>query len=354
MGSSKRKLKVAVLMGGISSERDISLSTGKQILESLDRDKYEPLGVDAALMLTEVRTHQKSAGTSVEAVTEARNALLAADKLASVADIAIPGSGRRPDVAIIALHGKYGEDGTIQGMLELLGIPYTGSGVLASALAMDKSMAKKVLAGEGISVPDSVDFACNNGTWNTDAVATAVADLCYPVIVKPSRQGSTIGMTKVNDPDELNNAIKEAVAYDTRIVVERFITGTEITVSVLGNDKPYALPVVEIVPKKGFYDYEAKYTPGATDEIVPARIGEVCTARAQQIAVAAHKSLGCRGMSRVDMMSDHAGLHVLEVNTIPGMTPTSLLPTAAEAAGISFDKLLDILIELALEESYGS
>ena len=286
----------------------------------------------------------------IEAVTEACKALLAGDKLASVADIATPDSDCRPDVAVIALHGKYGEDGTIQGLLELLGIPYTGSGVLASALAMDKSMAKKVLAGEGIPVPDSVDFVCNNGTWNIEVVTAAVADLAYPVIVKPSRQGSTIGMTKVNDPDELNNAIKEAVAYDTCIVVEKFITGTEITVGVLGNDKPYALPVVEIVPKKGFYDYEAKYTPRATEEIVPARIGEDCTAQAQRLALAAHKSLGCRGMSRTDMMCDQVGLHVFEVNTIPGMTPTSLLPRAAEAAGISFDRLLDILIELALEE----
>jgi D-alanine-D-alanine ligase len=350
MGSLNRKLKVAVLMGGISSERDISLSTGKQILEALDRDKYEPFGVDAALMLGSGRTRQKSAGTRIEAVAQASEALTGSDSLASVARIAIPETSMRPDVAVIALHGKYGEDGTIQGMLELLGIPYTGSGVLASALAMDKSMAKRVLAAEGIPVPRSVDFTCSNGAWDNVSITQAVAGVGYPVIVKPSRQGSTIGMTKVNAPDELNNAINEAVAYDTRILVESFIEGTELTVSVLGNDEPFALPVIEIVPKKGSYDYEAKYTPGATDEIVPARISERDERLARDTALAAHKALSCRGMSRVDLISGSTRMYVLEVNTIPGMTPTSLLPRAAEAAGISFGRLLDMLIEYALEE----
>ncbi|OFX14537.1 MAG: hypothetical protein A2Z18_02935 [Armatimonadetes bacterium RBG_16_58_9] len=337
-------------MGGISSERDISLVTGKQILDALDRDKYEPFGVDAALMLGSGRTRQKSAGTEIEAVSQTREALLGSDKLASVARIAIPDTNMRTDVAVIALHGKYGEDGTIQGMLELLGIPYTGSGVLASALAMDKSMAKRVLAGEGIPVPPSVDFTCGNGTWNMDSVARAVAEMGYPVVVKPSRQGSTIGMTKVNAPDELNNAIKEAVGYDTRILVESFIKGTELTVGVLGSDEPFALPVIEIVPKKGFYDYEAKYTPGATDKILPARISEQDASLAREISLSAHRALDCRGMSRVDLISGSAGMYVLEVNTIPGLTPTSLLPRAAEAAGISFGRLLDMLIEYALED----
>ena len=346
----QKKTRVAVVMGGISSERDVSLSTGKQILDSLDRDKYEPIGVDAALMLGGGRMLQKGAVTEVAAVTQARDALSGTDKLASVSDIAAPTSRLRPDVVIIACHGKYGEDGTIQGMLELLGIPYTGSGVLASALAMDKSMAKKVLAADGIPVPKSVDFACKNGTWDVNFVAEAVADMGYPAIVKPSRQGSTIGMTKVNAPDELNHAVKEAAGYDSLIVVEKFIAGTELTVSVLGNDKPFALPVIEIVPEKGFYDYEAKYTPGATAEIVPARISRQDAARARELALASHISLGCRGMSRVDMISDYGNMYVLEVNTIPGMTPTSLLPRAAEAAGIPFSKLLDLLIGFALEE----
>lgn len=345
MVTSGGKLKVAVLMGGLSAERDISLSTGRQILERLDKSTYEAFAVDAALMPGSNLVHERGAGVEIWAVSEARQALDEMGGLASVTDMV----EKRPDVVVIALHGKYGEDGTVQGMLELLGIPYTGSGVLASSLAMDKSMAKKVLAADGIPVPHSVDFSLS-GEWDREAIAADVAALGYPVIVKPSRQGSTIGMTKVECPRELNNAIKEAAAYDSRIVIEKFITGMELTVGVLGNDAPYALPVVEIVPVTGFYDYEAKYTPGATEEIVPARISDELTNRAQDIAVKAHKALGCCGMCRVDMMLSGDGFSVLEVNTIPGMTPTSLLPRAAEAAGISFGELLDRLIGYALEE----
>mgnify|MGYP005837216953 CR=1 FL=1 len=344
------KVRVAVLMGGISSERDISLSTGRQILESLDRNRYEVVGVDAALLPGSSRSLAKGSSATVDAVAQARQALERGDSLVSVEQIARTDGPLRPDVVLIALHGKYGEDGAIQGFLDLLGIPYTGSGVLASALAMDKSMAKKVLAADGVLVPPSVDFVCRNGRWDEQSVRAGVAKLGYPVIVKPSRQGSTIGMTKVSDPDGLNAAIREAVGYDRQIIVEKFLTGTELTVGVLGNDDPFALPVVEIVPAKGFYDYEAKYTPGATEEIVPARISPEATAEAQRVGLAAHTSLGCRGVSRVDIIYAAGKMYVLEVNTIPGMTPTSLLPRAAAAAGISFGRLLDMLIDFALEE----
>lgn len=350
MVTGGRKLRVAVLMGGLSAERNVSLSTGRQILEALDRDRYDVIGVDAALIAGTALKALKGSNQEVQAVAEAGKAVQQGHKLVSVQHIADSDSRRRPDVAIIALHGKYGEDGTMQGLLELLGIPYTGSGVLASALAMDKSMAKKVLAADGIPVPPSVDFVCAGSEWDKAAVSAQVNKMGYPVIVKPSRQGSTIGMTKVNAAAELNDAIKQAAAHDARILVEKFIEGTELTVGVLGNDQPIALPVIEIVPGTGFYDYEAKYTPGATEEIVPARISEEATRQAQGYALAAHRSLGCSGVSRVDMILGSAGLQVLEVNTIPGMTPTSLLPTAAAAAGIPFPKLLDMLIEFAMEE----
>lgn len=350
MVKQQGKIRVAVLMGGLSSERSVSLSTGRQILQSLDRDRYEVIGVDAALLPGSSRPHLRGVEDEVEAVAAAQAALATSGGLVSMQRIASQESGLRPDVAIIALHGKFGEDGTIQGMLDLLGIPYTGSGVLASALAMDKSMAKKVLGADGIRVPRSVDFICRNGEWDVESVGGAVEKMGYPVMVKPSRQGSTIGMAKVNAPDGLKDAVREAAAYDERIIVERFLAGVELTVGVLGNDRPFALPVVEIVPAKGVYDYEAKYTPGATEEIVPARISEEMTLRAQEIALAAHRSLGCRGLSRADMILAGDGLYVLEVNTIPGMTPTSLLPTAAAAAGISFSGLLDMLVEFALEE----
>lgn len=349
MVTSRRKLRVAVLMGGLSAERNVSLSTGRQILESLDRDQYDVVGVDAALISGTTLSALKGTDREVSAIAEAEEAIRRGHELLPVAEIAHSDPARRPDVAIIALHGKYGEDGTIQGFLDLLGIPYTGSGVLASALAMDKSMAKKVMAADGIPVPPSIDFVCANGC-DLASVSAQVTTMGCPVIVKPSRQGSTIGMTKVNSPAGLNDAIKQAAIHDTRILVEKFIEGTELTVGVLGNDQPFALPVIEIVPSKGFYDYEAKYTPGATQEIVPARISEEAAKQAQALALAAHRSLGCRGVSRVDMIMGTAGMHVLEVNTIPGMTPTSLLPTAAAAAGIPFPKLLDMLIGFAMEE----
>lgn len=342
-------MRVAVLMGGVSSERGVSLSTGQQILESLDPDKYEAVGVDTALMAGSRLRIAGGAEAEVEAVAQAGEALLKARKLHSLQDV-LYDNDLRPEVAFVALHGKYGEDGTIQGLLELVGIPYTGSGVLASALAMDKAMAKKVLAADGLPVAPSVDFTLTGGDWDRAAVAERVRLMGYPAIVKPSRQGSTIGMTKVCGESELAAAISRAAVHDRRILVERFIEGKELTVGVLGNDEPYALPVIEIVPAKGFYDYEAKYTPGATEEIVPARISEEETNAVQRLAVAAHRSLGCSGVSRVDFIMNEHGCCILEVNTIPGMTPTSLLPRAAAAAGITFPGLLDRLIGYALEE----
>ncbi|MGQ9456313.1 MAG: D-alanine--D-alanine ligase [Armatimonadota bacterium] len=357
------KIRVAVLMGGISSERDVSLSTGKQILEALDRSRYDVIGVDAGVLPGQDKPGVPSVDEKVDALIQARDALLDSSTLMPL-DFIMTSDGR-PDVAIIALHGRYGEDGTIQGMLEILGIPYTGSGVLASALAMDKSMAKKVMAADGVPVPKSVDFMCRNSTWNRGWVYERVSELGYPVIVKPSRQGSTIGMTKVDDPAKLEEAIDVASRYDTRILVEEFVEGIELTVGVLGNEEPFPLPVIEIVPAKGFYDYEAKYTPGATEEIVPARIPREVAFKVQKFALTAHTSLGCSGMSRVDIIYvpgngsfERSGIesnggerfYVLEVNTVPGMTPTSLLPRAAQAAGISFSQLLDMLIEFALED----
>lgn len=343
------KKRVAVLMGGISSERDISLSTGRQILESLDPGKYEAFGVDAALISGSSRTVLRGADEEISTVAEAREMLAKSNQLVPVDHIVSRDSGLRPDVVFIALHGKFGEDGTVQGMLDLLGIPYTGSGVLASALAMDKSMTKKVLAADGIPVPESVDFTVRGGSWDIAGVADRVAAMGYPVMVKPSRQGSTIGMTKVNGPDALNSAIKEAAAYDEQIIVERFVAGTELTVGVLGNDDPIALPVVEIVPVHEYYDYQSKYAPGGSEHIIPARLSDAHTAQAQQIALDAFRSLGCRGMARVDLIAGSHGMCVLEVNTIPGMTPTSLLPDAAKAVGIGFGRLLDMLIDFALE-----
>jgi len=303
------RIKVAVLMGGTSAERDVSLSTGRQILNALDPEKYAVTSLD----------------------TSDVPALLAAL------------SNDRPEVAVIALHGKGGEDGTLQGLLDLLGIRYTGSGVLASALAMDKAMSKRVLKTVGVRVPE--DFALRRGK------RMRPGSLPFPLIVKPNAQGSTIGMTIVRRQSEMEAALATAFEYDDTVLVEQFITGTEITVPILGNNKLEILPIVEIVPNGGFYDYKAKYTAGETDEIVPARIPDDVAVEARRIAKLCHQTLGCRGMSRTDMIvTAQNEIYTLEVNTIPGMTPTSLLPRSADAALIRFPQLLDKLITLALEE----
>jgi D-alanine-D-alanine ligase len=221
--------------------------------------------------------------------------------------------------------------------------------VLASALAMDKVMSKRVLTAAGVLMPRDITvrrgrrFAARDGVIGTD--------IPFPVIVKPSRQGSTFGITVVQDADLLDAALATAFRYDDVALVEQMIIGMEITAPILGNDDLLSLPLVEIVPASGFYDYESKYTPGATDEIVPARLSDAVSESAKDIARTCHRTLGCRGMSRTDMIVTEGGdVYTLEVNTIPGMTPTSLLPCSAEAAGISFSTLLDRLIELGLEK----
>ena len=257
---------------------------------------------------------------------------------ATVALSATP-AGERIDVAFIALHGPWGEDGKLQGLLETLGIAYTGSGVLASALAMDKVMAKTVLQANGLDVPDG-------------EVVTSPADvpsIAPPSVVKPVENGSSVGVTMVDSAAAYPAAITEALRFDRRALVEERIGGRELTVGVIGMDQLQALPVIEIVPKRAFFDYRAKYDANASEEVCPAKIPEDVARRAQDFAVRAHKALGCSGISRTDLMWDGARMAVLEVNTMPGMTPNSLVPKAAKVAGISYGELVDRLIGWALE-----
>ena len=254
---------------------------------------------------------------------------------------------RRIDVAFIALHGPYGEDGTLQGMLEIVGIPYVGSGVLASALAMDKAMAAKVLAAAGIPVARAV--VLERAEHDDDALRRASA--IVPAFVKPSRQGSSVGMSPVSRPDELRPALELAFEYDSRVLVEERLIGREITVGVIGNRRLTALPVVEIVPRREFFDYRAKYDPEFCEEICPADLSADLVQKVQDLALRAHRALDCRGYSRADMiLTADRGPVVLEVNTLPGMTINSLFPKAASAAGIPFGELLDLLVRLALGE----
>jgi D-alanine-D-alanine ligase len=363
------KIRVGVLMGGASSEREISLASGKMIAEHLPRDRYEVVMLDTlALMahnpklppdLGERAKALLAHASTAEAVPDRERALPASfrKEIAKAAEQTLPateaieatGGDARIDVAFLALHGPYGEDGTLQGMLEILGIPYVGSGTLASALAMDKVVAKKVLGAEGIPTPRHVVVERSEFRRDRAAAARRAAAI-IPAVIKPSRQGSSVGMSIVHDASEMEAALAEAFSYDSRALVEERIVGTELTVGVIGNRELTALPVVEIVPKREFFDYRAKYDPELCDEICPARISGTLAAEAQGLALRAHRALECRGLSRVDFIHGPEGLVVLEVNTLPGMTVNSLLPKAARAAGIPFGELLDRLVRLALEE----
>ena len=308
-----KTLTIALISGGVSSEREVSLKSGKQVFEALDKEKYNILRYDPKTDLQQL--------------------------MADAASI---------DAALIILHGPFGEDGTVQGMLDLLDIPYQGAGVLGSALAMNKLAAKQLYEKAGLRVPP---YVCVERKDPFDADA-CVDQLGLPLVIKPVCGGSSIGMSIVRDRASLEGAIRKAFAYDRAVMVETFIKGIEITGGVIGNDRLEALPLIEILPGEGyeFFDYEAKYTAGATQEICPARIDGALTEKAQHYAMTAHKALFLRGYSRTDFILKDDEFYVLETNTIPGMTPTSLLPRAAEAAGISFSLLLDRLITLSIED----
>lgn len=307
------KLTVALLSGGISSEREVSINSGNQVYDALDKDKYEVLRYDPKTDLQRL-----------------------------VADAA------RIDVALVILHGPFGEDGTIQGLLDLLNIPYQGSGVLGSALAMNKRIAKQLYQHAGLPVPD-YRVLDPQETFDPGEIQQTLG---LPLVVKPIAAGSSVGMTIVRSADSIRPAVQKAFEFDTAVMLEAYIDGTEVTGGVIGNDRELqALPLIEIVPdpRFEFFDYEAKYTPGATQEICPARIPEALAEKAQSYARSAHRALCCKGYSRTDMILKDDEFYVLETNTIPGMTATSLFPQAAAAAGLPFSALMDRLIQLSIE-----
>ena len=299
-------------MGGFSREREISLKTGKAVQKALVEKGYTACSIDVGQDIAEVLVK------------------------------------KRIDWAFIALHGRFGEDGTIQGMLELMRIPYTGSGVLASALALHKVMAKKFFLCEKIPTPL---FEVVRRQEIEKGPAGHVS-LPLPLVIKPAREGSTIGISIAKTEEELVLGLKEAGKYDEEILVEEFMKGTEVTVGIL-EDIP--LPVIEIVPKSGFYDYHAKYTKGETQYIIPARVPREKYLYAQEISLKAFQALGCSGCARVDLMMDEKGdPFVIDVNTMPGMTETSLLPKAAAYVGIPFEDLVErILLGASLKVENG-
>jgi D-alanine-D-alanine ligase len=342
------KTRVAVLMGGRSAEREVSLATGRQVLNALDPERYTVYALDTA-------SGQKFLpdAVRVERGIDALRAASGAGEVTALTQLPEVAPAERPDVVFIALHGPGGEDGTVQGFLEMLGIPYTGSGVLASALAMDKVRCKALLSTENIIMPADVVFEKHDASRIRRAGREVAQGLGFPVVIKPSKQGSSFGTTIVEDEAGVGPALQQAFRYDDTVIVEQKVEGVEITVPVIGNRDIAALPIIEIVPPSGFFDYRSKYSSEegeAAQEIIPARISEDLAHEAREIALRCHRILGCRGMSRTDMFATEDGIVTLEVNTIPGMTPTSLLPKAAAAAGIPFPLLIDRLIALALEK----
>jgi D-alanine-D-alanine ligase len=311
--------KIAVLMGGRSLERNVSLKSGRRIARALGERGYPVLELDVDETLVPTLMSEK------------------------------------PDLVYIALHGKGGEDGTIPELLEVLGIPYTGPGPLPSIIGFNKVLSKELFIANGIPTPRyfTVSASALEETGASALLPSVWEQLGSPLVVKPSAQGSALGVQIVREAADLGSAIIEALGYDDRVILEEYITGTEIAVSVIGNDSPEALPAVEVVPESGFFDFDARYTAGKTEYFVPARLSEEMAAEAGRLAVEAHKLLRCKDLSRVDMIVKDEAPHVLELNISPGMTETSLLPLAAEAAGMDFADLVERLALMALNAGTG-
>lgn len=328
------KKHVVVLMGGMSAEYDISMKSGNQVIAHLDPDVYKITPVEITRAGEWIFPGDEKEYLEISAAIPKLRAL-------------------HPDCVFIALHGPFGEDGRMQGLLDLVGIPYTGSGCSASGLAIDKIRSKALMQHAGILVPGEVVFT--NAEWDRDssAVVAAITEaLGFPCVVKNPVQGSSLGMAIPQTEDELRSSLEEIFGFGYRVMAEKYIEGTEVTCSVLDLDEDrgaYALPVTEIRPIKAkFFDYAAKYTPHATDEITPANIEDDMRDRVQAIGVHAHELAGCRGFSRSDMIISDDEVYWLEINTIPGLTETSLFPQAADAAGISFRELVGKLVDAAL------
>lgn len=307
-------VKVAVLYGGVSKEREVSLSSGKGIIEALEQKGHDVVGID-----------------------------FHPERLEEIINLDV-------DCVFIGLHGKFGEDGRIQGLLDMLEIPYVGSGVLASALAMDKAKAKQIFSMHNIPVAKGISYPVSEDTDIATLAEEINSEFQAPFVIKPNREGSTLGLTIVTEPSEVAKAVKLAAESDDHILVEDFVKGTELTVAVLGvKGKEKALPIIEIVPKNEYYDYESKYAAGGSEHIIPARINDDVAEQIQKYAVLAHQALNCEVYSRVDFILDEAGIpYILEVNTLPGMTPTSLFPDTAKTIGLNYNDMIEEFIDLTM------
>lgn len=312
-------MKIAVLYGGTSGEREVSLSTGKGIIKALKNNGHEVIDID-----------------------------FSPERMEEILELNV-------DLVFIGLHGRFGEDGKIQGLLDMLNLPYVGSGSLASALAMDKAKAKQIFSMNNIQIAKSKAYPVTNDKDTMDITLDVRERFSLPFVVKPNQEGSTLGLTIVKTDDQIEEAIQLAANSDSTILVEEYVKGREVTVPVIGRQgEEQALPVIEIIPKNDYYDFDSKYKPGGSEHIVPAPIDLALTDRLKKEAVLAHQELGCNVYSRVDfIINENDEPIILEVNTLPGMTPTSLFPDSALEIGWSYDELIQKFVELSTSGNKG-
>jgi D-alanine-D-alanine ligase len=354
-----KKINIGLVFGGRSGEHEVSLKSAKEVRENLDKERYNiiPIAITKKgkwlighrgdeYMTVNLPKTEKEGGISVEQ----SQSLVTTDENRGLAGFSEGEASHELDIIFPIGHGSYMEDGRMQGMLDMLGIPYVFSGTLASALAMNKQKTKLVAKNAGLKIAKEVTLL-KNQKYNVEKI---IKKLGLPIVVKPTESGSSVGMSICKEKSELENALSKAFEYSNEVMLEQFIKGRELTVAVLGNKKIKALPVIEIIPKVSeFFSYEAKYQQGGSDEICPADIPEDVRKKVQRYSLKIFRALDCKDLARTDFIWDEANnrSYFLEINTIPGMTGTSLAPKAAKAAGMSFPQFLDKLIELAIRRA---
>ncbi len=350
-----KRLRVGIIFGGRSGEHEVSLASAASVIQAIDRARFEPLAIGIAkdgrwlVGGDPLRALAQAAGITLALPDGAAEPADALEKVEAPGSLP-PGLSSRLDVMFPLIHGPFGEDGTLQGLLELADIPYVGAGVMASAVGMDKVVQKAVFRAHGIPVVEHLVVLRSQWEREPEAVKTQVlAAIGFPCFVKPANLGSSVGVSKVKSPDELTAAMVLAGRYDRKLLVERAVAAREIEVAVLGNDHPQASVPGEVVPEKEWYDYEAKYTPGLTRLLIPAPLSAAETEAVRQLAVTAYRAIDCCGMARVDCFREGDRFILNELNTIPGFTATSAYPRLWEASGLAYPALITRLVELALE-----
>lgn len=346
-----KKLKIAIIFGGRSGEHEVSLNSAKSVLAALDMDKYDVLQIGI--------THEGAWMTGENAL-----AVLSGELSDTLTPVILPGDPSLAalydthgvklsdfDVVFPVMHGTYSEDGTLQGLLEMADVAYIGAGVTGAAVGMDKGIFKDVMIANGIPVVDGILVQRKEIENDMPAVIDKIAKLGYPVFVKPANMGSSVGVSKCDNPSSLGEGLMEAAQYDRRILIERGINAREIEISVLGNENPEASVPGEVEPSREFYSYESKYVDGTSGLMIPAPIPEETAETMREIAIKTYKAIDCAGMARVDFLldKDDGSFYLNEVNTIPGFTEISMYPKLWDASGLPYPKLIDRLIELALE-----